>query len=78
MSALKTNLPPQYKELQNRDEIVEAYIKTALADYPNVKPVFVGAADGCFRILGKVIAGKIDAEKTVALAEEIGKRLCEE
>ena len=77
LSALKTNLPPQYKELQNRNEIVDAYIKTALSNYPNVKPVFVGAADGCLRVLGKVVAGKIDPKKTVELAEEIGKKLCE-
>lgn len=77
LSALKTNLPPQYKKLQNRNEIVEAYIKTALANYPNAQPVFVGATDGCFRVLGKVVAGKIDPEKTVSLAEQIGKKLCE-
>jgi menaquinone-dependent protoporphyrinogen oxidase len=77
LSSLKTSLPSEDDKLLNRDQVVERYIKTALADYPKVKPVFVGATNGCLRVFGKAVTGAIDAAKTGALAEELGKRLVE-
>jgi hypothetical protein len=77
LSSLKTSSPSEDDKLLNRDQVIERYIKTALADYPKVKPVFVGAADGCLRVFGKAVTGAIDAAKTAALSEEIGKKLVE-
>jgi menaquinone-dependent protoporphyrinogen IX oxidase len=74
LSSLKTSLS-QKDESQIRDIIAEEYIETALANYPKVKPVLVGASDGCMRILGKVISAPINSAKTIAWAEELGKKL---
>ena len=74
LSSLKNSLSKD-NESQIRDIIAEEYIVTALAHYPKIKPVLVGASDGCIRILGKVISAPINSAKTIAWAEELGKKL---
>jgi menaquinone-dependent protoporphyrinogen IX oxidase len=74
LSSLKTSLTKD-NESQIRDLIAKEYIEAAMANYPKVKPVLVGASDGCMRILGKVISAPINSAKTIAWAEELGKKL---
>ncbi len=75
MSSLKASSKDD--KTQNRDQIVDRYIKTVLADYPKVNPILVGAADGGMRVFGRVISAPIDSAKTVAWAEKLGKLLVE-
>jgi menaquinone-dependent protoporphyrinogen IX oxidase len=74
LSSLKTSISKD-GESRIRGLIADKYIETSLADYPKVKPVLVGASDGCMRILGKAITPPIDSAKTIAWAEELGKKL---
>ena len=74
LSSLKSQISKD-NESQIRSIIAEEYIEKALANYPKLKPVLVGASDGCMRILGKMISAPINSTKTVSWAEELGKKL---
>ena len=75
LSSLKTSLPNRNDKSLTSEQVVDGYIKTVLADYPKVKPILVGAADGCLRVFGKSVSGSIDSAKTTAWATELGKKL---